>query len=137
MGIRTSWEEYALNLAKTASLRSEDPYMKVGACALNQQNMVLAVGYNGLASGKKVDADFWKSRTKRRPFMIHAESNCLSLLKKGEANLLAVTLLPCASCATLIASYNIPTVVYAEKYERDMKALEIFDFYGINCVKLS
>ena len=99
--------------------------------------MVLAVGYNGLATGKKVDKYFWAVRRDRRPYMIHAEANCLSLVKRGEVELLAVTLLPCASCATLIASYNIPKVVYGQEYERDMKALEIFDFYNIECVKLS
>ena len=135
--MRISWQEYALNIAKTASERSEDPFMKVGACALNKDNMVLAVGYNGLATGKKVDKYFWAVRRQRRPYMIHAEANCLSLVKRGEVDLLAVTLLPCASCATLIASYNIPKVVYEQEYERDMKALEIFDFYGINCIKLS
>ena len=135
--MRIPWERYALDLAKTASQRSEDPYMKVGACALNKHNMVLAVGYNGLAPRKKADDSFWEDRNKRRPYMIHAEANCLSLVKKGEVELLAVTLLPCASCATLIASYNIPKVVYGQEYERDMKALEIFDFYNIECVKLS
>ena len=135
--MRISWEQYALNIAKTASERSEDPFMKVGACALNTDNMVLAVGYNGLATGKKVDKYFWAVRRDRRPYMIHAEANCLSLVKRGEVELLAVTLLPCASCATLIASYNIPKVVYGQEYERDMKALEIFDFYNIECVKLS
>ena len=135
--MRISWEQYALNIAKTASERSEDPFMKVGACALNKDNMVLAVGYNGLATGKKVDKYFWAVRRDSRPYMIHAEANCLSLVKRGEVELLAVTLLPCASCATLIASYNIPKVVYGQEYERDMKALEIFDFYNIECVKLS
>ena len=135
--MRISWEQYALNIAKTASERSEDHFMKVGACALNKDNMVLAVGYNGLATGKKVDKYFWAVRRDRRPYMIHAEANCLSLVKRGEVELLAVTLLPCASCATLIASYNIPKVVYGQEYERDMKALEIFDFYNIECVKLS
>ena len=134
---RIPWERYALDLAKAASQRSEDPYMQVGACALNKHNMVLAVGYNGLGAGKKVDESFWLDRGKRRPFMIHAEANCLSLVKRGEVDLLAVTLLPCASCATLIASYGIPRVVYEQEYERDMKALEIFDFYDIECVKLS
>jgi|TARA_R110001583_G_scaffold51285_2_gene160226 dCMP deaminase len=133
--MRISWEDYALDLAKTASQRSEDPHMKVGACALNKQNMVLALGYNGLAPRKEVMDFFWKDRDLRRPYMIHAEANCLSLVKRGEVSLLAVTLLPCASCATLIASYDIPEVVYGETYERDTKALEIFDFYGIKCVK--
>ena len=111
--MRLSWEEYALSLAFTASQRSEDPHMKVGACALNEHNMVLALGYNGLAPRKEVVDLFWKDRDLRRPYMIHAEANCLSLVKRGEVTLLAVTLLPCASCATLIASYDIPKVVYA------------------------
>ena len=47
---QTIMEEYALELAKAASLRSEDPFVKVGACALNHENMVVGVGYNGLPS---------------------------------------------------------------------------------------
>ena len=90
--MKIPWETYALNLAKAASLRSEDPYVKVGACALDADNRVLAVGYNGLASGKDCDDAFWKDRDLRRKFMIHAEANCLSMCVKGEVNLLAVTL---------------------------------------------
>ena len=63
--------------------------------------------------------------------MIHAEANCLSLFKKGEARLIAVTLLPCSSCATLIAAYGIPKVVYEQEYERDTQAKEIFKYYKI------
>ena len=133
--MRISWERYALNIAQTASERSEDPHMKVGACALNNENMVLAVGYNGLASGKDVGRDFWENRDSRRPFMIHAESNCLSLLKKGQAKLLACTLLPCSSCAAMIAAYGINKVIYREVYKRDKSGLEIFDFYGIECIE--
>ena len=121
---RPNWAEYALELAKAASRRSEDPYIKVGACALDKDNRVLGLGYNGLASGKNVDAGFWSNRDARRPYMIHAEANCLSLFKAGECNLLAVTLLPCAYCATLIASYGIPRVVFSEVYERDTSAFD-------------
>jgi dCMP deaminase len=133
--VRISWEQYALDIAQTASSRSEDRYVKVGACALNSQRMVVSVGYNGLASGKDVSYDFWRNRDHRRKFMIHAEVNCLSLFKKGEAEMLATTLLPCSSCATLIASYGISKVVYKDVYERDTQALEIFDFYNIECTQ--
>ena len=133
--MRISWEQYALDIAQTASSRSEDRYVKVGACALNSQRMVVSVGYNGLASGKDVSYDFWRNRDHRRKFMIHAEVNCLSLFKKGEAEMLATTLLPCSSCATLIASYGISKVVYLDVYERDTQALEIFEFYDIECIK--
>jgi dCMP deaminase len=57
---RISWEKYALSLAKTASIRSEDPYIKVGACALGYNNRVLGVAYNGLVTGKTVNEIFWK-----------------------------------------------------------------------------
>ena len=131
MSSRISWERFAIDIAETASLRSEDPHRQVGACALNHQNMVVGVGYNGLASGKDVDKGFWEDRDARRPYMIHAEANCLSLCKKSEVRLLAVTLLPCSYCATLIASYGVEKVVYRDTYLHDNKACEILSFYGI------
>ena len=129
--MRLDWAEYALLLAEAASLRSEDPYRQVGACALDFNNRVLGVGYNGLAPGKMVTNDFWKDRDNRRMYMIHAEANCLSLFKAGECKILATTLMPCSSCATLIAGYQIKRVVYHDIYKRDEKAIEILDFYGI------
>lgn len=137
MNNRIRWEEYALLIAKTAALRSEDVYKKVGACALNYENMVLGVGYNGLASGKNVDLNFWDNRDERRKYMIHAEVNCLSFFKRGEAKILAVTLLPCSACATMIASYGIEKIVYGEEYDRDNLAKEIFNFYKIELEKIA
>ena len=128
---RISWEKYAIEIANTVSLRSEDPYRQVGACALNHENMVVGVGYNGLASGKNVPASFWDDRDARRPYMVHAEVNCLSLCKRGDVRLLAVTLLPCSYCATMIAAYGVEKVVYYDDYEKDLKSHEIFAFYGI------
>ena len=69
--------------------------------------------------------------------MIHAEANCLSLFKAGECKILAVTLLPCSACATLIAAYKIPKVIYSEEYKRDEKAKLIFDFYNIELIKIN
>ena len=133
---RLSWSEYALNLAEAASLRSKDPYVKVGACALDFNHRVLGVGYNGVASGKDTSYGFWQDRDGRRPFMIHAEVNCLSLFKGGECKILAVTLLPCSYCASTIAAYNIPKVIYKDIYEKDVLAKEIFKFYDIELIKL-
>ena len=134
---RISWEEYALRLADVASLRSPDPFVKVGACALDHSNRVIGVAYNGLASNKEVDECFWKDRDARRPFMIHAEINLLSLFKRGECKLLACTLLPCSSCASSIVAHGIKKVVYKDTYFRDDKALKIFKFNGIECSQIS
>ncbi len=132
---RIDWYEYAMLLAFAAAKRSEDPYRKVGACALNKDKMVVGMGYNGLASGTNVPAQFWGNRDERRKFMIHAETNCLSLCKKGEVDILAVTLLPCSYCATMIASYGVKEVLYHEEYENDQSAKDIFNFYNIEMLK--
>ena len=124
-------------LAFAAAKRSEDPYRKVGACALNKDKMVVGLGYNGLASGKDVLPHFWEDRDERRKYMIHAETNCLSLCKKSEVDLLAVTLLPCSYCATMIASYGVKEILYHEEYESDQAAKEIFNFYNIEMLKFS
>lgn len=134
--MRIDWNEYALKLADVAKLRSEDPYMKVGACALDKDNRVLGCAYNGLAPGKNVPIEFWEDRDARRPFMIHAETNLLTLFKRGEASLVACTLLPCASCAQQLAAYQVKEVVYNEIYTRDTLAFDIFRFYNIKLTQI-
>lgn len=133
---RLDWKEYALKLAEVAKLRSEDPYMQVGACALDANNRVLGCAYNGLPSGKIVTPDFWEDRDARRPYMIHAEVNLLSLFKRGEAVLVASTLLPCTSCAQALAAHGVKEIVFNEVYNRDVKAIELFDFYGIKLTQI-
>jgi dCMP deaminase len=134
---RKTWEQHAMDLAIVAMERSEDPYQKVGACILGHDNEVLSVAYNGLPKNLKVSNKFWQDRDKRRPYIIHAESNALARIKMNEGKLLACTLLPCAACATNIAAYGIKEVVFKEFYNRDMKALDVFNFYNISCIKLS
>ena len=133
---RIGWSELALRLAKVAALRSEDPYIQVGACALDHSHRVIGVAYNGLAPGKKAPKNFWLDRDKRRPYMIHAETNLLSLIKRNECKILACTLLPCSCCAAMISAYGIKHVVFEEIYNRDKNALDIFKFNGIKCEQL-
>jgi len=133
---RVSWDEHALILAFAATHRSQDPYKKVGACALDYNNHVLGVAYNGLAPGKNVPDEFWHDRESRRPFILHAETNLLSRISIGQAKTIAVTLQPCSSCAVAIAAHRIQRVVYSEKYEYDNKGLDILKFYNIEAVQI-
>ena len=133
---RISWDEYALRIAEVGALRSEDPFVKVGACALDHSNRVIGVAYNGLPSGVAGSDEFWKNRDGRRPYIVHAEVNLLSLIKRGECGILACTLLPCSSCAAMISSYGLKKVIYRDVYHRDEKALDIFDFNGIECKQI-
>lgn len=128
---RLTWDQYAVQLAKVAALRSPDPYKKVGACALDSKNRVIGVAYNGLISNFEPPVNFWNNRDERRKYVVHAEANLLSLFRRNKCKLLACTLLPCSACATLIAAHGIRKVVYNEVYTRDTNALDIFKFYNI------
>jgi dCMP deaminase len=130
---RISWEEYALKLAETASIRSEDPYMKVGACVLRHDNTVAALGYNGSPPGYDID---WSDRDSRRPFVSHAERSALRYCKPGEAKLIAITLSPCQHCIMDIAMFGIKKVIFRNFYERDEKSFEIAHKFDIEMVQI-
>lgn len=128
---RVSWEEYALRMAEIAAIRSEDPYQKVGACALRYDNTVAGVGYNGAPAGININ---WSDRDLRRSFVVHAELNCLNFVKPGEVKLLALTLSPCNECLKTIAIKKIPLVVFRTKYTTNdayLKTLEVANVFKI------
>lgn len=128
---RISIAEYAINLARVAAMRSEDPYTKVGAVALTRDRRVIATAYNGLAPGYTADEDFWADREKRLKFMIHAEINLCSLFKRDEAFEVAVTHMPCSHCMIALCAHGVKIVWYGQEYHRDNTAKEIADKYGI------
>lgn len=127
---RLSVPEYAMALAEVASLRSEDPFRKVGAAALDSDNRVIATAYNGLAPGFDAPEGFWDDREGRQKFMLHAEVNLCSLFKRGEAKLVATTTMPCTACMQTLCAYGIEEIYYREIY-RESDAPEIAKIYGI------
>lgn len=123
----------AIKIAQAASERSEDPFKKVGAVALTMDNRVIAVAYNGLLPGKTISWDT-VTRDTRLPFMVHAEQNLCSLIKRGEAIKAVVTTCPCPSCLLLLASHGIRIIHFVDQYDRDNSAIEIANFYGIEMI---
>lgn len=107
---------YAMALAHVASLRSEDPYRQVGACALDHNNRVIGTGYNGLAPGFNPPKGFWDDRDARQKYMLHAEINLMSLFTRGEAKIVAVTTMPCTYCMQAMCSHDVKEIYYAEEY---------------------
>ena len=65
--------------------------------------------YNGLAPVKTASDYFWADRDGRRPFILHAETNLLSMFRRNEGHMIACTLLPCPSCARQIIARQIGT----------------------------
>lgn len=123
-----TWEEYALALAKVASLKSKDPYIKVGCCLLRSDNTIASLGYNGFPPGVEED---WSDRDERRKYVNHAEANALRFVKPGECYLAAVTLLPCNDCLKALASYGIKKIIYSQVYEKDSSSLNLSSKFNI------
>jgi dCMP deaminase len=127
---RLTIPQYAMALAEVASLRSEDPFRKVGAAALDWDNRVIATAYNGLAPGFEAPDDFWDDRDGRQKFMLHAEVNLCSLFKRGEAKIVATTTMPCTACMQTLCAYGIKEIYYRVPY-LESDAPEIAKIYGI------
>lgn len=135
---RLSWDEYALALAKTAALRSEDPYVQVGACCLRHDGSVCSLGYNGAPPGVNID---WIDRDNRRKFVLHAETNCLRYCSPNECKLMAVTMLPCTDCLRQIAGVGIKKVIFAELYSstaygETQAVMDLADTFGVQMMHI-
>lgn len=135
MDQRLSIPQYAMALAYVASLRSEDPYRKVGAAAIDHDNRVIGTAYNGLAPGYDAPEGFWDDRDKRQKYMLHAEINLCSLIKRGEARIIACTTLPCTSCMQALCAHGVEEVYYGEDYPNS-DSPEIAEKYGVQLIKM-
>ena len=123
-------------LAHVASLRSEDPYRKVGAAALDFDNRVIGTAYNGLAPGYNPPPGFWDDREARQKFMLHAEVNLCSLFRRGEAKIVATTTMPCTACMQTLCAYGIKEIYYRDDYTGS-EADALAAMYGVKLEELT
>lgn len=133
---RISIPEYAMALAHVASLRSEDPFRKVGAVAIDHANRVIGTAYNGLAPGFEATPGFWDDREARQKYMLHAEVNLCSLFTRGSVKLVAVTTKPCTSCMQMLCAYNIKEIYFRDNYDKS-DADAIAALYGVRLVQVT
>ena len=127
--------QYVMALAHVAALRSEDPFRKVGAAALDKDNRVIGTAYNGLFPGFDAPEGFWASRDERQKYMLHAEINLCSLFKRGEAKIVACTTMPCTSCMQALCAHGVKTIYYGEDYATS-QAPAIAEMYGVELIKV-
>ena len=118
------WDEYFMGIALLSSQRSKDPSTQVGACIVNNENRIMAVGYNGMPYGCNDDEYPWEREgdalDSKYMFVCHAELNAILNYRGGslEGSKIYVTLFPCNECAKAIIQSGIKTVIYAEnKYD--------------------
>ncbi|MEE1061755.1 MAG: dCMP deaminase family protein [Ruminococcus sp.] len=136
-----SWDEYFMGVAILAAKRSKDPNTQVGACIVDQNNIILSTGYNGFPFGCSDDDYSWE-RTgcdTKYQYVVHAELN--AILNARGKNLkgarLYVDLFPCNECAKAIIQSGVSEVVYLyDKYadtEPTKASKRMLQSAGIKC----
>lgn len=129
-GVRPTWDEYFIMLAKLTASRSTCLSRPTGAVVVKDRQ-VLTSGYNGSLPGEAhcmdEDACFRRSMSWSEEVKYdmcrsaHAEANAIALAaKKGvalEGGTIYCTLEPCITCAKLIIMAGISRVIYEHGYD--------------------
>lgn len=116
-----SWDEYFMGVALLAAKRSKDPSTQVGACIVDQNNIIVSTGYNGFPYGCSDDTFPWcrEGDETKYPYVVHSELNAI-LNSNGRSlfgTKIYVTLFPCNECAKAIIQSGIKEIVYlSDKY---------------------
>ena len=118
----SNWDFRFLELAKHISTWIKDPSTKVGAVIVNDEKMIVGLGYNGFPRGVKDDESRLADRPTKYAYTVHAELNAILMAgsKTNGATLYVYpTFIPpnvCQECCKAviqagikeIASYDVP-----------------------------
>ncbi|KAH8293433.1 hypothetical protein KR054_000497 [Drosophila jambulina] len=128
------WDDYFMATSILSAKRSKDPVTQVGACIVDSQNRIVAIGYNGFPRNCSDDEFPWSKAKKSRDdydpledktmYVVHAEAN--AILNSNGASLtgtrLYTTLFPCNECTKLIIQSGIAQILYlSDKYAEKPK----------------
>lgn len=116
-----SWDEFFMGVAVLAAKRSKDPNTQVGACIVDENNVIISTGYNGFPIGCSDDEFPWdrEGEITKYPFVVHAELNAVlnASGKSMRGAKIYVALFPCNECAKAIIQAGIKEVIYlSDKY---------------------
>lgn len=123
------WDLRFLELARHVSGWSKDPSTKVGAVIVNDENIVVGLGYNGFPRGVSDAEDRLNDRPVKYAFTVHAELNALFMAgprAKGATLYVYPTFLPpnvCQECCKAVIQAGIRNIVYYEvPYDEALRA---------------
>ncbi len=130
---RLTKDEYGCLMALSVASRSEDPQTITGCCITNSDGRIISTGYNGLIKGKPLISTLTKEcyRDIKRSLFIHAETNALSLIRRGEGHIIYLTMSPCLNCAVNIAAHGIKNVVFINDYRDYIEYKDVFAHYRV------
>jgi dCMP deaminase len=119
-----SWDECFMLMAHLIAQRSKDPNTQQGSCIVDEDNIVIGLGYNGFPRGCSDDEFPWSRNgeflDKKYAYVVHSEANAIynsSRLPKGCK--MYSTMFPCNECAKAIIQNGISEVIYDSDFYQD------------------
>ena len=111
-----SWDECFMRIAHVISQRSKDPSTQGGAVLVDQDNIVVGLGYNGFPRGITDEQLPWERKgdflETKYAYVVHAEENAVYNANAQTKDCkLYCTLFPCNECVKTIIQNGI-TVSY-------------------------
>jgi dCMP deaminase len=139
MSVRTSWDEYFMEIARQVASRATCDRKHVGA-VLVRDRIILSTGYNGSIRGMPhCDEVGHLMENGHCVATVHAEANAvLQAARTGvriEGSALYTTASPCWPCFKLVANAGILRIVYGEFY-RDPRIFDVAAKLSIELVSL-
>ena len=137
-----SWDECFMQMCHLIAKRSKDPNTQQGACIVDENNVVIGLGYNGFPRGCSDDSFPWtrngEFEDKKYAYVVHSEANAIfnsSRLPKGCK--LYTAMYPCNECAKAIIQNGIAEVIYDSDFYHDdpiwVAARKMFKAAGVKC----
>lgn len=114
--MENKWDRRFLNMALNEVTQwSRDPSTKVAAVIVDPSNHIRAVSYNGFPKGIADTDERLNNRAIKYQLVQHAEANGISTCSKlgisTDGCTMAVTHLPCSTCAGLMINAGIKKVI--------------------------
>jgi len=135
-----SWDECFMRMAHVISKRSKDPSTQAGATIVDQNNVVVGLGYNGFPRGVSNEDFPWEREgdflNTKYAYVCHAEENAIYNANNTAKNCkLYCTLFPCNECAKAIIQNGIIEIIYESDKYKDIPAFvaakKMFDASGV------
>lgn len=117
-----SWDECFIQVAFLIAQRSKDPNTQSGAVIVDDDNIIVGLGYNGFPRGVNDDELPWEREgdflETKYAYVVHAEENAIYNSNKNTKGCkMYCTLFPCNECTKTIIQNGIKEVIYAsDKY---------------------
>lgn len=119
-----SWDESFMHIARVMSQRSKDPNTQNGSLIVDQNGIIVGLGYNGFPRGIADEDLPWEREGEfldtKYAYVVHSEENAIyNSNKSTDGCKIYCTLFPCNECAKTLIQSGIKEVIFEDDKYHD------------------